>query len=296
MEVSFNHVGGENIMEASAAIEIANHLIRALGFMLAIGLAGIVLARRTGIPDVAIFLVVGMVLGPQTIGFLVGDGTNSGLTGRIFVDIAGLLAIPTDSAINQGILTLGAAYILFDGGASLRFKVLSEVWITITVISTIGVLITAIITAGAAYYILHVPFIVALLLGATIASTDPATLVPVFRQVPIKDRVAQTVMSESAFNDAMGAIITFALLGVAMGTSEFSLSKALFDLVREALLGILTGGIVGYLIIFLIAHKQFGVLNDFAPIAVLAGVIGSFMIALAVHGSGFMSVFVFGIM
>ena len=58
----------------------------------------------------------------------------------------------------------------------------------------------------------------ALLLGSTIASTDPATLVPVFKQVRIKDRVAQTVMSESAFNDAMGAIITFTIMGIALGT------------------------------------------------------------------------------
>ena len=64
-------------------------------------------------------------------------------------------------------------------------------------------------TGAAAHAILGIPFIVALLLGATIASTDPAPLVPVFKQVHIKDRVAQTVMSESAFNDAMGAIITF---------------------------------------------------------------------------------------
>ena len=67
-------------------------------------------------------------------------------------------------------------------------------------------------------YFLGLPLITALLLGSTIASTDPATLVPVFKQVRIKDRVAQTVMSESAFNDAMGAIVTFTIMGIALGT------------------------------------------------------------------------------
>jgi len=76
----------------------------------------------------------------------------------------------------------------------------------------------------------HVPWLVALLLGAAIASTDPATLVPIFRQIKIRDRVAQTVMSESAFNDATGAIMTFAVLGLAAGTSEFSLGAAFADL------------------------------------------------------------------
>ena len=74
-------------------------------------------------------------------------------------------------------------------------EVLREVWITITALATVGVLVTAAITAVAAQQLLGVPFITALLLGAAIASTDPATLVPIFRQVRIRERVAQTVMS-----------------------------------------------------------------------------------------------------
>jgi potassium/hydrogen antiporter len=69
------------------------------------------------------------------------------------------------------------ATILFDGGASLRFNVLKQVWITIVVIAPVGVVITAVVTGIAAYYVLGVPLIVALLLGATLAATDPATLV-----------------------------------------------------------------------------------------------------------------------
>ena len=160
------------------------------------------LAQKIKLPDVAVFLIVGMAIGPEALG---------------------LIDIRADLALNQIILLFGASYILFDGGASLRFNVLKQVWITIVLIATVGVVITAVITGIAAYYVLGVPMIVALLLGATLASTDPATLVPIFRQVHIRDRVAQTVMSELAFNDAMGAILTFAVLGVAMGTSEFFL-------------------------------------------------------------------------
>ena len=57
---------------------------------------------------------------------------------------------------------------------------------------------------------------------------------PIFRQVKIRDRVAQTVMAESAFNDATGAIITFGVLAVAMGTGEFSIAASLFDLLKQA--------------------------------------------------------------
>ena len=58
--------------------------------------------------------------------------------------------VKADSTINQLILIFGSSYILFDGGASLRLKVLKEVWITIVVISTVGVLITTVITGLAA--------------------------------------------------------------------------------------------------------------------------------------------------
>ncbi|MBF0628754.1 MAG: cation:proton antiporter [Magnetococcales bacterium] len=261
-------------MESSADVELAKQIVQVLGIMLATGLFTGLLAKKAKIPDVALFLVVGMLMGPQ---------------------MAGWVEIRSDSAFNQGLLILGASYILFDGGTSLRLKVLNEVWITITAISTIGLLITAIITAGAAYFILQLPFVVALLLATTIASTDPATLVPVFRQVPIKNRVAQTVMSESAFNDAMAAIITFSLLSVAMGSGEFSLPQALFDLLRESLLGILTGGVIGWMVAVLIGHHRYNFLQEQAPVAVLMGVISSYMIAIHFHGSGFMAVFLYGI-
>jgi cell volume regulation protein A len=191
-----------------ASLEIARHTLLSCGLILAVGTLTGLLAQKIRIPDVAVFLVAGMAIGPQALG---------------------LIDIPADSALNQIILLFGASYILFDGGASLHLQVLKRVWITITVISTAGVLITAGITGLAAYYVLGVPWVVALLLGATLASTDPATLVPIFRQIHIRDRVAQTVMSESAFNDAMGAILTFSVLGVAMGTGEFSLLSSISD-------------------------------------------------------------------
>jgi cell volume regulation protein A len=161
-------------LETSASIEIARHTLLSCGLILAIGTVSGLLAQKIRIPDIALFLVAGIAIGPQALR---------------------LIDIAADSALNQIILLFGASYILFDGGASLRFNVLKQVWITILVIATVGVLMTAGITGLAAHYILGIPLTTALLLGATLASTDPATLVPIFRQIRIRDRVAQTVMS-----------------------------------------------------------------------------------------------------
>lgn len=261
-------------MESSHAIETAKHVMQIFGTILAIGMVSGFFAKKLKIPDVAVFLIVGMLVGPE---------------------ILNLVDVKADSAINQLILIFGSSYILFDGGASLRLKVLKEVWVTILVIATVGVLITTAIVGLAAYYILGVPLIVALLLAATIASTDPATLVPIFKQVPIKDRVAQTVMSESAFNDAMGAIVTFTVLAIAMGTSEFSLGKASLDLLQQAGLGIVIGGIAGYAAAFVIAHEKYDFLLEYSPLVTLMAVVGAYMTADQMQASGFMAVFVFGI-
>jgi len=262
-------------VESSAAIEIAKHTLMSSGLVLAVGIFTGLLARKVRIPDVAIFLIAGILIGPAAFG---------------------LIDIKADSALYQIVLLFGASYILFDGGASLRFEVLKRVWITIVVIATIGVLITAAVTGLAAWYILGVPLIVALLLGAVLASTDPATLVPIFRQIKIRDRVAQTVMSESAFNDAMGAIVTFGVLAVAMGKGEFSLAASLFDLFKQSIIGIAAGAALGYLAALLIAHERWSFLAEYAPVVTLAAVIGAYFAADGLQASGFMAVFVFGIM
>jgi cell volume regulation protein A len=262
-------------LEAPTSVEIAKQTLMAGGLILAIGTITGLFAQKIRVPDVAAFLIVGMLIGPQALG---------------------LIDIKADSALNQIVLLFGASYVLFDGGASLRLSVLKEVWITIVVLATVGVVITAAVTGIAAYYVLGIPFTTALLLGSTIASTDPATLVPIFRQVKIRERVAQTVMSESAFNDATGAILTFAVLAVAMGTGEFSLMSSLFDLLKESMLGIASGLVLGYLAALLIAHERWAFLMEYAPVVTVVAVIGAYFSADGLHASGFMAVFVFGIM
>jgi len=261
-------------MEVSTSIEIAKNALLLTGFILAVGTIAGLVAQKLSIPDVAVFPLVGMVIGPQ---------------------VLGLIDIKADSPLNQVILLFGASYILFDGGASLRLGILKQVWITIVVIATVGVVITAALTGIAAYYVLGVPLLAALLLGATLASTDPATLVPIFKRVRVRDRVVHTVVSESALNDATGAITTFAVLAVAMGTGEFSLKSSLLDLLKELIVGIAAEAALGYLAALLIAHERLSFLAEYAPVVTVAAVIGAYFAADGMHASGFTAVFVFGI-
>jgi len=257
------------------AVLAAQDLLFVCAVVLAVGSMTGYFARRIGVPDIVLFLLIGMLIGPE---------------------VTGLVDIRVESTVNQLLLLFGASYILFDGGASVKFKVLKEVWITIVVIATVGVVLTAGIAGATAYMVMGIPFISALLLGAVIASTDPATLVPIFKQVKIKDRVTQTVISESAFNDAMAAIITLSLLGVTLaGVDSFSPAKTGIDLVRETLVGLAAGAIFGYLFAVLIGHPKFGFFRDYLPLVTIMMVIGAYLGALEFHGSGFMAVFVAGL-
>jgi len=260
-------------MENTASIVHAKELLLLLGLILGVGTATGFLARLIKIPDVVLFLVAGMLLG--------GAGF-------------GLIDVKVDSTLNQLLLIFGSCYILFDGGASVRIDVLKSVWPSLLSMATVGVLISAVVTAVAAQYFLNLPFIFALLLGAVIASTDPATLVPVFKQVKVRAKVAQTVMSESAFNDAMGAILSFAVLGIAVSGSEFSLADNLIAVLQQSLLGIIGGAVFGYLAAVLIAHEKLSFLSEYAPVVTLMAVAGAYLSVDQLHASGFMAVFVFG--
>ena len=231
-------------------------------------------ARNVGLGAVAVFPLVGILIGPQALG---------------------LIDIKVNSTFNQVIILFGASYILFDGGASLRLNILRRVWITIVTLATVGVLVTATLTGIVAHYVLGLPPALALLLGTTIASTDPATLVPIFQQVHIRARVAQTVISKSAFNDATGAIATFAVLEFVNGGVAFSLSWSLLGLFDQLIVGIIAGAFFGYVAALLIAHERWAFLADYAPVVTVAAMIGAYFGAADLKASGFTAVFVFGI-
>jgi len=261
-------------VESAISFEMAKQLLLSFAVILAAGTFSVFLSQKLKIPDVAIFLLAGILLGPE---------------------MFGILHITAESDLNQIILIFGACYILFDGGASIRLRVMKQIWLTLFVLATIGVIIMTAITGIAAYYLLGLPLITALLLGAVIAPTDPATIIPIFRQVRIKERVSQALISESAFNDTTGSVLAFAVMSVALGSSDFALTANLRDLLKQSIGGVVIGGTMGYLSALLITHEKFDFQAKYALVITLMAVIGTYLGAADTQTSGFAAVFVFGI-
>ena len=249
------------------------HVLYLLSLIIISGMIAGKIAGKLKLPDVAFFLLAGMALGP-------------GLH---------LLSESSRSFTNQFILVLGATLILFDGGRNIRLTTLGKVWPTVSLLSIPGVLVTALVAGYAAHLFLHLPWISAFLLASIIASTDPATLIPVFKQVKIRSRVRETVESESAFNDATGSILTFSVLAIAMGTGEFSLVSSVLDFLKVALGGVLVGGIISFALVYLVAHISVGFLREYTTIAMVVTALLSYLVGDTLHVSGFMATFVAGL-
>ena len=105
-------------MVSSPTIAIAQHVLLVGAVVLLAGSLCGMLARRIGVPDIVLYLLAGVVLGPA---------------------VGHIIDVPANSALSQVVLLFGASYILFDGGATLRFSVLREVWVTVLLLATIGV-------------------------------------------------------------------------------------------------------------------------------------------------------------
>jgi cell volume regulation protein A len=257
----------------SAAIQNAQHVLATFSALFLAGAIAAKLADRLNVPDVVLFLLIGIIAGPPGLG---------------------LVEVSPESSLNQLMLILGASFLLFQGGTGITFRVLREVWITLTLLATVAVLISTVVVGFAAHYALGIGLISALLLGAVIASTDPATLVPVFLAVRVRDKVQQTVLSESALNDATGAICTFAILGV-LSTGEFSAGASLRQFVALAGGGILIGAAFGLVAVFLKSNRGRNIFTAYAKVLLLPVILGAYLCADYLGTSGFMAVFVVGL-
>jgi cell volume regulation protein A len=257
----------------SHAIEVAKSVLATFAILFAAGALAAKVADLFEIPDVVLFLIIGIIVGPP--------GLN-------------LMQVPSESALNQLMLIIGASFLLFHGGISVSLKVLKQTWLTLTLLSTVAVLIMVIIVGYTAHWILGIDLMYALLLSAVLASTDPATLVPIFLSIKIRAKVAETVLSESAFNDATGAICTFAVLGM-ISTGHISVSESLMKFLVMAGGGILIGLLFSTAMAFFISNKANHIFGPYAHVLLLPLIITAYLLSEHFGASGFMAVFTIGL-
>lgn len=241
-----------------------------------IAITGIICSKGSeliNIPDVVLFLIVGIFLGPS---------------------VLKVIDITEFQVENQLILTFGSAFLLYLGGKEVSLKVLKNVKVSVFLLSTLGVIITTFLMAKIIGMNFEISFMTCLLTGAIIASTDPATIVPIFNQVKIDEKVKQTVISESALNDATGAILTVAILSIIMG-GHFSIQENIYNLVVMILVGVIVGLITGVALLFLVNDSPKGIFKEYTPIISVLSVIIAYELSTYLGGSGYMSCFIVGL-
>jgi cell volume regulation protein A len=244
-----------------------------LGSLLVLaGILSSLIALRFGAPLLLVFLIVGM---------LAGEGGPGGLP---FNDVKTTYAVGS----------IALALILFDGGLRTRLTSFRNVLAPALTLATAGVLITTLLTAPVANFVLGIGWVPALLVGAVVASTDAAAVFFLInaRGLRLRPRVRATLEVESGTNDPFAVFLT--LLLVEMLTSGHqSWSHALLTLARDAVLGCVIG-YGGGRAITLVLNRLDLPQGLHAPfVAVFALVVFAF--ANAVHASGFLAVYLAGL-
>jgi cell volume regulation protein A len=240
-------------------------------------LMGALLARFVAslirIPEILVLVAIGATFGPSALD---------------------VVDVPFESLGAQLMFTLGVSLILFYGGLSLSLPVLRRVWVSLSLLAVPGMLLTAAVVGVAAHLAFDLPWDMALLVGAVLAPTDPAILIPLFIRSRLRPKVAQTVIAESAFNDPTGAALALTLAGVVLTGSDSVTGPAgefFLDLGISTVIGIVAGVVLAAAI----SSDRSGIWRESAAIAVLTVVTISFFSLDTAGGSGYLGAFLAGL-
>jgi potassium/hydrogen antiporter len=248
---------GRVIVVASGALSIAI-LVR-------------VVASRIGLPTAALLLVVAAVA---------SDLSDRLATLLSFEDV-------------QRIATLALVAILFDGGMNIGLSRFRAAAVPIAVLGIAGTFGTAALVALAAHLILGLHWTVAWLIGAALAPTDPAVTFSVLAGKEVGGRSATILEGESGFNDPVGIALMIGLVEFAT-SSHASIENVVWEFLREMGVGLACGIAGGAVLLQLMRRLPLPDRSLYPPAVLLsAGVI--YGIAAVAHGSGFLAVFVAGI-
>jgi cell volume regulation protein A len=179
-------------------------------------------------------------------------------------------------------------------GLQTSWRRLRSVAVPAGLLSTIGVVVTALLTGLAAQLLFDLTWLEAILLGAVVASTDAAAVFATLRYTRLRRRVARTLEAESGGNDPMAIALTLGLIAWIETPDSHGFGDLVLLVVRQLALGLAVGVILAAAATSIFARLPRSV-GPFAPVASLSAAGLSFGAADVVGGSGFLSVYLVGL-
>ena len=236
------------------------------------GIMSSLIALRFGAPLLLVFLLVGMLAG------------EAGPGGIRFDDVRLTYTV--------GSVALGL--ILFDGGLRTRLATFRSVLWPAGLLATVGVLITATLTTPVAIWALGLNWLEGFLVGAVVASTDAAAVFYLLhaKGLRLRPRVSATLEVESATNDPFAIFLTILLVEILLVGN-----KSWGEVVKLLLMECIVGGLVGYVggraMVFVLNRLELPQ-GLHAPF-VATGALVVFALTQTLHGSGFLAVYLAGL-
>ncbi len=261
---------------------MSEQVMISLASLIILGIGAQWLAWRLKFPSILFLLILGFVAGPVT-GFLQPDL------------LMGDLLLP--------FVSLAVAIILFEGGLTLNLKELREIGGVVVGLITVGMMVTWVITAAAAYYLLDLSPQISILLGAILVVTGPTVIGPLLRHIRPNERVNDILKWEGIVIDPIGALLAVLVfeaitinVSPAMGVNPFQEAtiEILISLGKTIFFGCLTGFAFAWLLVLLI--RKYWV-PDFLQVTVsLSFVVAAYLSSdLIQSGSGLFAATLMGI-
>jgi cell volume regulation protein A len=248
-------------------------IIFTLGVMLVAGLVCQVVADTIRAPRMLVLLLGGTLLGPS---------------------VADVIDVPLDSTGAEQLHTLGVSFILFFGGLQLSVAILNRVAVGLSLLAVPGVVLTALVAGTVAAVAFDIPFSTGLLIGAVLAPTDPAILIPLFARIGIRQKIEQTAIAESALNDATGAVLALVLAGV-VTSGDASIGAPVVEFLQDLAISTALGIVFGMVLSLVVSNRRAGVWKESAAIAVVAVVALGYFSTDSAGGSGYLGAFLAGL-
>ena len=259
-------ITAENILLVGSVLIFTSILISKTGY-------------RFGIPTLLLFLLVGMAFGSDGLGIQFNSASDAQFIGMMALSI-----------------------ILFSGGMDTRYSDIKPVLKQGILLSTVGVLVTTLLTGLFIYFLsnhtqanIELTLLVSLLLAATMSSTDSASVFSLLRsqRMNLKYNLRPMLELESGSNDPMAYMLTIVLIQVIGSGSNFDIVIILKDLFLQFLFGGVLGYAFGKFSVWLINKIELSN-SSLYPILLLSIIFITFTLTDLVKGNGYLAVYIAG--